>query len=56
MNLHVEGNGFGLSCVTVLAFFLKNCEKSKKASGHSETTLCHCVSHKGIGDVSTENV
>jgi hypothetical protein len=52
----VEGNGFGLICVTVLAFFLKNYEKSKKASGYSDTTLCHCITHKVIGDVSTEHV
>ena len=51
----MEGNGFGLSCISVLAFFL-NSEKSKKTSGYSETTLCHCITHKGIGDVSTEHV
>jgi hypothetical protein len=31
-------------------------KNKKKASGYSETTLCHCITHKGIGDVSTELV
>lgn len=52
----MEGNGFGFSCVTVLAFFLKNYEKSKKASGYSDITLCHYITHKEIGNVSTEHV
>jgi len=31
-------------------------KNQKKASGYSEITLCHCISHKGIGDVSAEHV